>query len=56
MVEEPAGTTQILESLVCLECQEMSSDTARGWRAYVFEHELLVYCPACTSREFEDDG
>lgn len=38
-------------SLVCLECGD-ESDEARGWRAYVDDDDLLVYCSCCADREF----
>jgi hypothetical protein len=42
---------QQVATLVCLECGD-ESDEARGWRAYVDDHELLVYCSCCADREF----
>jgi hypothetical protein len=42
---------QRVASLVCLECGD-ESDEAVGWRAYVDEDELLVYCSDCADREF----
>lgn len=39
-------------TLVCLECGD-ESDEARGWRAYVDEDDLLVYCRDCAAREFD---
>lgn len=41
-----------LATLVCLECGN-ESDEARGWRAYVDEDDLLVYCGDCAAREFD---
>jgi hypothetical protein len=43
---------QLVATLECLECGE-ESDEARGWRAYLDEQELLVYCGDCASREFD---
>ena len=43
---------QLVATLECLECGE-ESDDARGWRAYLDEQELLVYCGDCASREFD---
>ena len=43
---------QLVGTLVCLECGEESS-SARGWRAYVDEDELLIYCGDCAAREFD---
>ena len=34
---------QQVASLVCLECGD-ESDEAGGWRAYLDDDELLVYC------------
>ena len=42
---------QRLAVLVCLECGD-ESDEARGWRAYVDEDDVLVYCSDCADREF----
>jgi hypothetical protein len=39
-------------TLVCLECGE-ESDEARGWRAFVDDDDLLVYCSDCAAREFD---
>jgi hypothetical protein len=39
--------------LVCVECGDENAGEIRGWRAYVFEETLLVYCPRCVEREFE---
>ena len=40
-----------MSTLVCLECGD-ESDEASGWRAYLDEHDVLVYCVACATREF----
>ena len=42
---------QRVAALVCLECGD-ESDEAVGWRAYIDEDELLVYCSDCADREF----
>jgi len=42
---------QRVASLVCLECGD-ESDEASGWRAYLDEDDLLVYCARCATREF----
>ena len=42
---------QRVASLTCLECGD-ESDEAVGWRAYVDESELLIYCSDCAEREF----
>jgi hypothetical protein len=38
-------------TLVCLECGE-ESDEAQGWRAYLDDSDVLVYCAHCATREF----
>lgn len=43
---------QLTATLVCLECDD-ESPSARGWRAYVDEDELLIYCGDCAAREFD---
>jgi len=43
---------QCVATLECLECGEESGE-ARGWRAYVDDDELLVYCVVCAIREFD---
>jgi hypothetical protein len=47
----PPEEKQCVAVLVCLEC-EAESHEARGWRAYVDDDELLVYCADCAVREF----
>ena len=42
---------QRVAALECLECGD-ESDEAVGWRAYIDEDELLVYCSDCADREF----
>ena len=46
--------------LACAECPQVSSATARGWRAYRVDDPeldeppaLAFYCPACARREFD---
>ena len=41
-----------IATLVCLECGD-ESDEARGWRAFVDDDDLLVYCRDCAAREFD---
>ena len=48
----PPEEKQRVAVLVCLEC-DAESDEACGWRAYVDEDELLVYCAVCAAREFD---
>jgi hypothetical protein len=43
---------QRVASLVCLECGG-ESDEGAGWRAYLDEDELLIYCSDCAAREFD---
>jgi hypothetical protein len=46
---------QVAFLLECLECGRRS-ETARGWKAYLYEdREVWVYCADCAAREFEDD-
>lgn len=46
--------------LVCIECETVSDERARGWRAYVGggydgdEVEVGTYCPSCAEAEFGD--
>ncbi len=42
---------QRVVTLVCLECGD-ESDEAPGWRAYLDDEAVLVYCPHCATREF----
>ena len=42
--------------LRCCECGMVTRDT-RSWRAYLTDDEppqVVVYCPACASREFDE--
>jgi Zn finger protein HypA/HybF involved in hydrogenase expression len=55
MDDDAASTAQTTQTLVCIECGDESLPGSRGWRAYVLEAELLVYCPGCASREFDVD-
>jgi hypothetical protein len=51
--EVAASTTQRLQEY-CLECNRLWVDEHERWRAYIgVDDELLVYCPACPSREFD---
>jgi DNA-directed RNA polymerase subunit RPC12/RpoP len=54
MEDDAASTAQTRDALACIECGEENPEVARGWRAYTLEGELLIYCPACASREFDD--
>jgi hypothetical protein len=45
--------------LQCAECGRVSRDKERGWRAYLTDDEeepaeVVVCCPECGQREFED--
>ena len=61
MSHEPVTNT-----ISCCECGQESTGKARGWRAYLFHEPLLpseqivqqvaIYCPACATEEFDDDG
>lgn len=42
---------QRVATLVCLECGD-ESDEAPGWRAYLDDENVLVYCEDCATREF----
>ena len=47
----PIERTQCQE---CLECARPWLETEERWRAYIDgEGDLLLYCPACASREFD---
>lgn len=59
--EMEAGMEQIqlaTRRLVCIECETVSDERARGWRAYVGggfdgdEVEVGTYCPSCAKAEF----
>jgi hypothetical protein len=54
MEDDSAPTAQQTESLVCVECEAEDAALAPGWRAYRFEGGLLIYCPGCAAREFDD--
>ena len=47
--------------LVCIECDAVSDERARGWKAYLGggfdgdELEVGTYCPACADAEFGGD-
>jgi ribosomal protein L44E len=54
VMEKQAPEKRIVGALVCLECRT-EAGPARGWRAYVDTDEcLLVYCPRCAAREFDN--
>jgi hypothetical protein len=48
--------------LRCVECEERSDASARGWHGYLVdvdvdveddgEDEVVFYCPRCAAREF----
>jgi hypothetical protein len=42
---------QRVATLVCLECR-VESDETPGWRAYLDEDDVLIYCAHCATREF----
>lgn len=52
--ERPLPNAHVKFVLRCIECAAESDDELDGWRAYLLEDELdvLVYCPACATREF----
>jgi hypothetical protein len=52
-MEDEAASAEAMGVLVCLECGDESPVDSRGWRAYVLDAELLVYCPGCAEREFD---
>jgi hypothetical protein len=55
VVEDDASYAALTtDGLVCIECADESCG-ARGWRAFLLEGELLVYCPGCAASEFDDD-
>ncbi len=54
MKDDEASATRVDEPLVCIECGSESSSAERGWRAYVLDVELIIYCPGCAAREFDD--
>jgi hypothetical protein len=54
MFDDSTPTTHTNGVLVCIECGGEDDIGARGWRAYVFEAEVLVYCTECALREFDD--
>jgi hypothetical protein len=57
-VTTPAGSpmqnTHVTFVLRCIECAAEDGGEVEGWRAYLLEEELdvLLYCPACATREF----
>ena len=54
MEDENTTTAETTHVLVCVECGSDSLPKARGWRAYRLDSELLIYCPVCAVREFDD--
>ena len=52
--DENTTTAETTHVLVCVECGSDSLPKARGWRAYRLDSELLIYCPVCAVREFDD--
>ena len=54
MKDDEASVTGTQEPLICIECGSTSFFSERGWRAYVLEAEVIVYCPECAGREFDD--
>jgi len=52
--DDEASATRVDEPLVCIECGSESSSAERGWRAYILDVELIIYCPGCAAREFDD--
>jgi hypothetical protein len=54
MEDDAVSTAQATEALACIECGDESAADARGWRVYRLEAELLIYCPGCAAREFDD--
>jgi hypothetical protein len=42
--------------LVCVECEEVSTGRASGWRGLIADdYEVAIYCPDCAVREFDGD-
>lgn len=53
--------TEATVGLVCAECNAESTESARGWRAYLTGTDrevegVEIFCPACADREFSDAG
>jgi hypothetical protein len=44
--------------LRCEECGRLwlPDDDGKSWRCYRVGNELVVYCPECAKREFDDTG
>ena len=65
VAEAGLGVQPVMNTIVCCECGDESEGKARGWHAYLFHQpdlpseriveEVVIYCPACASREFDDD-
>jgi hypothetical protein len=53
-VDDPKPIEALTCEELCLECDRPWIDRFERWRAYVSdEGQLLVYCPACATREFD---
>ena len=50
-VQRRSDQEERVTTLVCLECRD-ESDDAQGWRAYLDDEDVLVYCATCATREF----
>jgi RNase P subunit RPR2 len=56
-MRKPMPPTQT--ALQCVECGRVSSENERGWTARLTVDEdeaveVVVYCPECDEREFDD--
>jgi hypothetical protein len=49
-------TEELVAALVCLECGTHSDEAAQGWRAFLMDDRVAVYCGECAEAEFDDDG
>jgi len=59
-MELPVTKTELMpRMLVCIECQAVSDEHAKGWKAYLGggydgdEIEVGVFCPQCDEMEFQ---
>jgi hypothetical protein len=50
-VKRGSEKEQRVATLVCLECAD-ESDQTQGWRAYLDDEDVLIYCAHCATREF----
>ena len=50
-VKRGSEEEQRVATLVCLECADESDETP-GWRAYLDDGDVLIYCAHCATREF----